>query len=169
MPACRPLQTHAELHILLVDLLVRQRGGRAYVLQQLEELDGSQAMLPLQLQVRAAATPSMQPQPYMHLHGYVRAAGAAARACRIIQLSLVKACMQLLEFLAAALALPADAASLPQLLEFYAHHHFLHFTRHYHKLATSANAARAAACCKGHVKVRGPSGRWRGLALPQLC
>jgi hypothetical protein len=37
---------------LLVDMLLRQRGGRAYALAQLDELDGSQASLPLQLEVR---------------------------------------------------------------------------------------------------------------------
>jgi hypothetical protein len=34
-----------------VDLLLRQRGGRAYAVAQLDELDGSPAALPLQLEV----------------------------------------------------------------------------------------------------------------------
>jgi hypothetical protein len=42
-----------EAQRLLVDMLLRQRGGRAYALAQLDELDGSQASLPLQLEVRA--------------------------------------------------------------------------------------------------------------------
>eukprot|EP00775_Hariotina_reticulata_P006738 gene6738-6958_t len=36
---------------ILIDLMVRQRMGKAYVLQQLEELEGGQAALPLQLQI----------------------------------------------------------------------------------------------------------------------
>jgi hypothetical protein len=43
----------SEAQRLLVDMLLRQRGGRAYALAQLDELDGSQASLPLQLEVRA--------------------------------------------------------------------------------------------------------------------
>jgi hypothetical protein len=40
-----------DVTVMLIDLLVRQRMGKAYVLQQLEELEGGQAALPLQLQV----------------------------------------------------------------------------------------------------------------------
>lgn len=40
-----------EVMRVLVDLLLRQRGGRTYVVQQLEELDGSQGAVLLQLEV----------------------------------------------------------------------------------------------------------------------
>lgn len=44
-------QAGREALRLLVDLLLRQRGGRAYAVAQLDELDGSPAALPLQIEV----------------------------------------------------------------------------------------------------------------------
>jgi hypothetical protein len=48
-------QAGREALRLLVDLLLRQRSGRAYAVAQLDELDGSPAALRLQLEVRIAA------------------------------------------------------------------------------------------------------------------
>jgi hypothetical protein len=50
----------SEAQRMLVDLLMRQSGGRAYALAQLDELDGSQASLPLQLEVGDLSAVGMQ-------------------------------------------------------------------------------------------------------------
>lgn len=69
---------------------------------------------------------------------------------------------QVVDFLSTSLGMPDSYAfSKPQLAEFYVHHHFLHFTQHYHKLPTSP-ASGSAVLCKSHLQV---SGCWWGSCL----
>lgn len=49
----------SEVPKFLVELLMRQRSGRPYAVRQLDELDGSQAALPLQLEVRSTFHPPL--------------------------------------------------------------------------------------------------------------
>lgn len=50
----------SDVFKVLVELLLRQRAGRAYVVQQLEEMDGSQIAVPLQLVVSPDGLDSFQ-------------------------------------------------------------------------------------------------------------
>jgi hypothetical protein len=70
--------------------------------------------------------------------------------------------LQVVGFLSTALGTPDSYAfSKPQLAEFYVHHHFLHFTQHYHKLPASP-ASGSAVLCRSHLQVR----QHKKLGLP---
>ncbi|KAF8065888.1 hypothetical protein HT031_002949 [Scenedesmus sp. PABB004] len=145
-----------ELLRLLTELLVRQRGGRAYVVQQLEALDGGLGALPLQLEVcaaRARAHARTRARARAPLGGRARRAAEPPRPAPCPAPRRAPRRRQLLRFVAAAFAAPESyALAVPQLAEFYVHHHFLHLTRHWYRLPGAPSAA-AAAAAAGHARV----------------
>jgi hypothetical protein len=139
---------------LLVDLLMmHSKAGQAVVLQQLADTNGGRLLLPLQHAVRVTARAGCLLRESRRWRGLSLNASChpPPAPCCIWPLLL----LQLVDFLAVALGAPdAYPYTRPQLAEFFVHHHFLHFTQHYHKLPTSPTLA-AANCCKGHAKVGG--------------
>jgi len=101
----------------------------------------------IQLQGSSLAVP-LCPWHRLQFHSTWMHDTAAAACCWLLP-------QQVVDFLSTSLGmLDSYAFSKPQLAEFYVHHHFLHFTQHYHKLPTSP-ASGSAVLCKSHLQVRG--------------